>query len=186
MLLVFARKAKELGGTVTAEHGIGKIKVEQLQIMLGPEAVAQMVAVKKALDPAGILGVGNIFEAPDIDESPKPKGDKRFAQDQSLAQLAEADPFINGAFEGSRLAWAIRTGLNDGRIRVKAITLKQIEKDFADAKTAWLMEADMRSGMRYIVMTPLGEARDISLRRLERGNITRKDWIYSPENPNGI
>jgi len=51
----------QLGGTVSAEHGIGKIKIPFLEMMYGPKAVQQMAALKNAIDPAGILGRGNIF-----------------------------------------------------------------------------------------------------------------------------
>jgi len=57
-------KAISLGGSVSGEHGIGKIKRPALEIMLGKDAIAQMKAVKAELDPHGILGVGNLFERP--------------------------------------------------------------------------------------------------------------------------
>ncbi|HAX61045.1 MAG TPA: FAD-binding oxidoreductase [Elusimicrobia bacterium] len=59
--LDFAEKAVSLGGTVSAEHGIGKIKHQYLEIMYGKEGIKQMAAVKKVLDPKGILNRGNIF-----------------------------------------------------------------------------------------------------------------------------
>ena len=55
------RKAIELGGTVSAEHGIGKIKTEYLMEMYGEENIKKMIAVKQGLDPNFILGRGNIF-----------------------------------------------------------------------------------------------------------------------------
>jgi D-lactate dehydrogenase (cytochrome) len=55
-------KAVELGGTVSAEHGIGKIKTDYLIEMYGEETIKKMFAVKKALDPDLILGRGNIFK----------------------------------------------------------------------------------------------------------------------------
>jgi D-lactate dehydrogenase (cytochrome) len=57
----FAAKAKELGGTITAEHGTGKLKIAQLEILFGPEALREMASVKLALDAQQILGVGNLF-----------------------------------------------------------------------------------------------------------------------------
>ncbi|HNQ34949.1 MAG TPA: FAD-binding oxidoreductase [bacterium] len=56
-----ALKVIALGGTIAAEHGIGKIKYQWLELMYGREGIAQMVAVKKVLDPAGILGLDTIF-----------------------------------------------------------------------------------------------------------------------------
>jgi D-lactate dehydrogenase (cytochrome) len=54
-------RAIKLGGTVSAEHGIGKLKTEYLLEMYGEENIKKMFAVKKALDPNLILGRGNIF-----------------------------------------------------------------------------------------------------------------------------
>ena len=51
-----------LGGTVAAEHGIGKLKTRYLAMMLPPDALAAMKAIKLALDPAGILCPGNVFK----------------------------------------------------------------------------------------------------------------------------
>jgi len=56
------RQAVNLGGTVSAEHGIGKSKRDYLLMMYGEAAVKEMIALKKALDPNMILGNGNLFE----------------------------------------------------------------------------------------------------------------------------
>ncbi|MFC1666426.1 FAD-binding oxidoreductase [Candidatus Omnitrophota bacterium] len=57
----FVKKAVGLGGTVSAEHGIGKLKHPFLEAMYGRKALEQMAMLKKSLDPACILGLGNIF-----------------------------------------------------------------------------------------------------------------------------
>ncbi|MHA1396489.1 MAG: FAD-binding oxidoreductase [Candidatus Heimdallarchaeaceae archaeon] len=57
----FAKKAVEFGGSVSAEHGIGKIKHEYLKIMFGEEAINQMREVKCKLDPYNLINPGNIF-----------------------------------------------------------------------------------------------------------------------------
>ncbi|MFT3744851.1 MAG: FAD-binding oxidoreductase [Pyrinomonadaceae bacterium] len=51
-----------LGGTVSAEHGIGKLKRKYLHAMMGERFLNEMADVKKAFDPKGILGRGNIFD----------------------------------------------------------------------------------------------------------------------------
>ncbi|HEX5702702.1 MAG TPA: FAD-binding oxidoreductase [Pyrinomonadaceae bacterium] len=58
----FIRRAVELGGTISAEHGIGKLKREYLREMYGDQHVREMVELKRAFDPAGILGRGNMFD----------------------------------------------------------------------------------------------------------------------------
>jgi D-lactate dehydrogenase (cytochrome) len=56
-----ARKVISMGGTIAAEHGIGKLKHKYLEMMYGREGVLEMASVKKTLDPACILGLDNIF-----------------------------------------------------------------------------------------------------------------------------
>jgi len=55
-------RAISLGGTFSAEHGVGKNKTEYLVEMYGQENVNKMRILKKTLDPNYILGVGNIFK----------------------------------------------------------------------------------------------------------------------------
>ena len=57
----FASKAVEFGGTVSAEHGIGKMKIKFLELMYSPEHLMEMQAVKLALDPDSMFNPGNIF-----------------------------------------------------------------------------------------------------------------------------
>ncbi len=57
-----ARKAIALGGTVSGEHGIGKTKKRHLAWMVGDGVIAQFRALKAALDPAWILGRGNLID----------------------------------------------------------------------------------------------------------------------------
>ena len=58
----FIRRAVDVGGTISAEHGIGKLKREYLRELYGDEHLREMAALKRAFDPAGILGRGNMFD----------------------------------------------------------------------------------------------------------------------------
>jgi glycolate oxidase len=55
------REVIALGGTVAAEHGIGKLKRKWLPLQMSPLQVRTMRAVKRELDPAGILAPGNVL-----------------------------------------------------------------------------------------------------------------------------
>jgi D-lactate dehydrogenase (cytochrome) len=59
--LKFIQRAVAVGGTISAEHGIGKLKREYLRELYGEEHLREMAALKRAFDPAGILGRGNMF-----------------------------------------------------------------------------------------------------------------------------
>lgn len=56
------RYVLSLGGTVSAEHGIGKLKRRWLPLQASPVQLGVMRAVKRELDPMGLLAPGNIFE----------------------------------------------------------------------------------------------------------------------------
>jgi glycolate oxidase len=53
--------ALDLGGTITGEHGVGRLKRDWLPAYLGPDALALSRRIKDALDPLGILNPGAVF-----------------------------------------------------------------------------------------------------------------------------
>jgi FAD/FMN-containing dehydrogenase len=60
----FAVKAVELGGTVSAEHGLGKRKAYLLRLQYAPEHIEAMMDVKRRFDPHWLLGRENLFAVP--------------------------------------------------------------------------------------------------------------------------
>jgi FAD/FMN-containing dehydrogenase len=52
---------KGFGGSISAEHGIGLLKREELPQYKAPLELALMRKLKQALDPAGIMNPGKIF-----------------------------------------------------------------------------------------------------------------------------
>jgi len=65
--LQFLKRAAAVGGTLSAEHGIGKLKRDYLNLFYSDEHLREMAALKRAFDPAGILGRGNIFSETVLD-----------------------------------------------------------------------------------------------------------------------
>ena len=61
LMLELARHVVALGGTVSAEHGLGKRKANLLTLQYARESIDAMWAVKRRLDPHEILGQGNLF-----------------------------------------------------------------------------------------------------------------------------
>jgi len=57
----WARDVHRMGGTISAEHGAGKIKKKLALIMYGEENMRALAALKRALDPDFLLGPGNII-----------------------------------------------------------------------------------------------------------------------------
>ena len=64
LLKEFATHAVKLGGTVSAEHGLGKRKAYLLPLQYTPDQIEGMMAVKRRFDPQWLLGRGNLFPIP--------------------------------------------------------------------------------------------------------------------------
>lgn len=61
LMLEFARHAVALGGTVSAEHGLGKRKAHLLGLQYTADQIESMKQVKRRLDPQWLLGRGTLF-----------------------------------------------------------------------------------------------------------------------------
>ena len=64
----WAAEVTRMGGAVSAEHGVGKIKRGFLETMYGPAHIREMARLKCQLDPKGQLGRGNLFSEELLDE----------------------------------------------------------------------------------------------------------------------
>jgi D-lactate dehydrogenase (cytochrome) len=58
----FVAQSIMLGGTISAEHGIGKLKSKYLNVQYGERFLNEMAELKRAFDPNGILSRGNMFD----------------------------------------------------------------------------------------------------------------------------
>jgi FAD/FMN-containing dehydrogenase len=65
LLKEFALKAVEVGGTVSAEHGLGKRKRHLLKLQYAPQHIDAMMNVKRRLDPRWLLGRETLFDVPE-------------------------------------------------------------------------------------------------------------------------
>ena len=70
---VLMKEVVALGGAISGEHGIGLAKTPFLRLQHRPAEVNAMLAVKRALDPRGILNPGKMFEVFRVWEHPRVK-----------------------------------------------------------------------------------------------------------------
>jgi len=63
LVFTLAGRAVSLGGTVSAEHGIGKLKKNYLGLQFSENELDSMKNTKKALDPRCLLGRGTLLKA---------------------------------------------------------------------------------------------------------------------------
>lgn len=88
-----AHLVKKYRGSLSGEHGDGRVRAAFLQDMVGPEVYVMLVGLKRAFDPENRLNPGKIVEAPPMNES------LRYAADQ------ETPAFVTG------LDWSADQGL---------------------------------------------------------------------------
>jgi FAD/FMN-containing dehydrogenase len=54
------QSVKKFGGSISAEHGVGSLKVDSLAGYKDPVALALMQQIKRALDPQDLLNPGRV------------------------------------------------------------------------------------------------------------------------------
>lgn len=59
------------GGSISAEHGIGQLKLDELERLSDPVSLAMMRSVKQALDPQGLLNPGKLVRVPRAPAAPR-------------------------------------------------------------------------------------------------------------------
>lgn len=64
----WSSEVSKQGGAVSAEHGIGKLKIDQLALMYGEGHMEEMKMLKRAFDPKGLLCPGNFFTLDNVGE----------------------------------------------------------------------------------------------------------------------
>ena len=93
-----AALVKKYRGSLSGEHGDGRLRGEFIPFMVGPECHALLRRVKAAFDPAGIFNPGKIIAAPPMDaalrhgpDQPTPEYPTvfNFAADQGVLRAAE-------------------------------------------------------------------------------------------------
>lgn len=71
---------KKYRGSLSGEHGDGRVRAAFLPAMLGPEVYQMLVDLKRVFDPQGIFNPGKIVEAPPMNEG------LRYAAGQTTAE----------------------------------------------------------------------------------------------------
>jgi len=103
-----------LGGTLTGEHGDGRLRAPLLARVWPPEALAHFAAVKRAFDPDGILNPGAKVAA----AGARPVDDVKY--DPALAPLPEPARAALARVERERAYSRSRLALLDEAMRLDA------------------------------------------------------------------
>jgi hypothetical protein len=93
-----ARKFHErFGGSLSGEHGDGRLRGEFLPLMVGERNYALFCAMKRAWDPLGIFNPGNITDAPPMDASLRYEANQSVRQFKTVLRFSEARGILRAA-----------------------------------------------------------------------------------------
>jgi len=93
-----AALVKKYRGSLSGEHGDGRLRGEFIEFMVGPECYAMMRQVKAVFDPEGIFNPGKIIDTPPMDSSLRHQPGKvepthdtifDFSEDKGILRAAE-------------------------------------------------------------------------------------------------
>ncbi|HET9373675.1 MAG TPA: FAD-linked oxidase C-terminal domain-containing protein [Chthoniobacterales bacterium] len=92
-----ARLVKHYGGSLSGEHGDGRLRGEFLPMMVGEKNYALFRAVKRAWDPSGILNPGKITDTPPMDASLRYEPNQTLREFKTVLRFSEARGILRAA-----------------------------------------------------------------------------------------
>lgn len=134
-----ARLVKKYRGSLSGEHGDGRLRGEFIPLMLGPHNYALLRELKKTWDPNGLFNPGKITDTPPITENLRyPVGERRsfpgqvfeFPEEEGLLYAAEkcsgsADCRKSSLMGGTMCPTFMATGDEDKSTRARANILRE-------------------------------------------------------------
>ena len=92
-----AQLVKHYGGSLSGEHGDGRLRGEFLPMMVGQKNYALFRAVKRTWDPAGIFNPGKITDTPPMDASLRYEPNQDVREFKTVLRFSEARGILRAA-----------------------------------------------------------------------------------------
>ena len=92
-----AQLTKRFGGSLSGEHGDGRLRGEFLPMMVGEKNYALFRAIKRSWDPAGIFNPGKITDTPPMDASLRYKPNQPVREFKTVLRFSEARGILRAA-----------------------------------------------------------------------------------------
>jgi FAD/FMN-containing dehydrogenase/Fe-S oxidoreductase len=92
-----ARLVKRYGGSLSGEHGDGRLRGEFLPLMVGDKNYALFREIKRAWDPSGVFNPGKITDTPPMDANLRYEPDQAVRQFKTVLRFSEARGILRAA-----------------------------------------------------------------------------------------
>lgn len=92
-----AALVKKYGGSMSGEHGDGRVRAEFIEFMIGSENYNLLKRVKNIFDPKNIFNPGKIIDAPPMDEDLRYKPGRKEPEIPTLMDFSDSMGILRGA-----------------------------------------------------------------------------------------
>jgi FAD/FMN-containing dehydrogenase/Fe-S oxidoreductase len=134
-----AQLTKRFGGSLSGEHGDGRLRGEFLPMMVGEKNYALFRAIKRAWDPAGIFNPGKITDTPPMDASLRYQPNQPVRQFNTVLKFSDARGILRAAEQCNGSGDCRKTHLMGGTMCPSYMATRN-EKDTTRARANILRE----------------------------------------------
>lgn len=92
-----AALVKKYGGSMSGEHGDGRVRAEFIEFMIGAENYRLLKKVKNLFDPKNIFNPGKIIDAPPMDEDLRYEPGRKEPEISTLMDFSDSQGILRGA-----------------------------------------------------------------------------------------
>lgn len=146
-----AHLVKKYRGSLSGEHGDGRLRGEFIPYMVGPECYAMMRRVKETFDPRGLFNPGKIIDTPPMDTSLRHGPDHPTPEFKTVFNFREAQGVLRAAEKCNGVGECRKTHLMGGTMcpsymatrneqdttRARANMLRHVLTDAREGMNAW-------------------------------------------------
>ncbi|MBS0632668.1 MAG: FAD-binding protein [Verrucomicrobia bacterium] len=146
-----AQLVKKYRGSLSGEHGDGRLRGEFIPFMIGPECYAMMHRIKQTFDPHGIFNPGKIIDSPPMDMALRHRPGHAIPEPTTVFNFREARGVLRAAEKCNGVGECRKSHLMGGTMcpsymatrnerdttRARANLLRQVLTDARDGFDAW-------------------------------------------------
>ena len=134
-----AKLVKKYNGSLSGEHGDGRVRAEFIKLMYGEHVYGLLKEVKKVFDPENIFNPGKIVDAPPMDTSLRYTPDRKEPNIETLMDFSDADGVLRLA-EKCNGSGDCRKSVEAGGTMCPSYRATKDEKDTTRARANALRE----------------------------------------------
>ncbi|GHB95009.1 FAD-binding and (Fe-S)-binding domain-containing protein [Cerasicoccus arenae] len=128
-----AALVRKYQGSLSGEHGDGRLRGEFIPLMVGEECYSLMRQIKQAFDPNNLFNPGKIIDSPPMDSQLRYGPDKPYPEYETIFDFSDTEGFLHAA-EQCNGSGDCRKGQQAGGVMCPSYMATKNEKDTTRAR----------------------------------------------------